>query len=192
LSLGVDYGQRHLVELMYALTLCKKLGVRREVLTIEDMPKSMLTDPQAIIPDAAYSELPAGVSPTYVPFRNGQLLSKAAARASVEKNPIVIYCGMHAEDASRDAYPDCTFHFLGAMASAIYIGTYHHVRLNAPLVSMFKDEVVALGERLGLIFELTWSCYAGAKKHCGSCPTCRSRKDAFNKAGVHDPTKYEN
>jgi 7-cyano-7-deazaguanine synthase len=191
LSLGIDYGQRHLKELTMAKKIADWYGIEREVMSIQDMPSSLLTDPKQSIPNVSYADLPEGVSPTYVPFRNGQLLAKAAARASVMGGPVVIYAGMHAEDAERDAYPDCTMHFLGAMAAAIYIGTYHKVRLNTPLVSMFKRDVVKLGIYLEAPLDLTWSCYAGKELHCGVCPTCRSRKDAFQSIGISDPTEYE-
>jgi 7-cyano-7-deazaguanine synthase len=152
------------------------------------MPESMLTDPQREIPNVDYKDI-EGVSPTYVPFRNGQLLSKAAALAQAEGFS-ELYFGAHAEDAQNWAYPDCTPEFIGAMANAIYIGTYHKVRLCTPLEWLTKTEVVALGDVLGVPFHLTWSCYAGGEKHCGTCPTCRARHQAFYDAVVDDPTEY--
>lgn len=86
---------------------------------------------------------------------------------------------------------DCTPEFIGAMASAIYIGTYHQVRLHAPLTWLTKAEVIRLGVQLNVPYELTWSCYEGGGKHCGVCPTCRARKQAFMDADVVDPTEYE-
>jgi 7-cyano-7-deazaguanine synthase len=191
-SVSVDYGQRHRKEMMYADMLCAAISqeIERVTLRIEDMPKSMLTDRHVEVPNVSYAELPSGVSPTYVPFRNGQLLSKVAALASMYDGQSVIYCGMHAEDAERDAYPDCTLHFIGAMSAAIYIGTYHKVRVNAPFLSMSKADIVSLGDELGVPFEMTWSCYKGEDLHCGTCPTCRSRIDAFKIAEVYDPTTY--
>jgi 7-cyano-7-deazaguanine synthase len=76
------------------------------------------------------------------------------------------------------------------MGAAIYIGSYHRVRLHAPLIEMTKAEVVARGFDLGAPYELSWSCYKGEEKHCGVCPTCRARKEAFLLAGVDDPTIY--
>lgn len=191
IAVSVDYGQRHITELDHAKQVCDYYNIKHEIMTITDMPASMLTDESAEVPNASYADLPEGVSPTYVPFRNGQLLSKIAARASTYEGPSVIFAGMHAEDAERDAYPDCTMHFLGAMAAAIYIGTYHKVRLNTPLVSMFKHEIVSLGARLNAPLSLTWSCYKGGMYHCGTCPTCRARREAFDAAGVYDHVVYE-
>lgn len=196
ISLSVNYGQRHLKEIDAARTIAAHLGVEHEVAHITDMPSSMLTDKKKEIPNISYDEI-EGVSPTYVPFRNGQLLSKVAARAQAllmeytKNDDAVIFFGAHAEDAANWAYPDCTPEFIGAMANAIYIGTYHKVRLYTPLQWELKWGVIRTGELHGVPWKLTWSCYVGGNRHCGICPTCRSRKDAFVAAAVIDPTDYE-
>jgi 7-cyano-7-deazaguanine synthase len=102
-----------------------------------------------------------------------------------------IYIGVHADDGVNWAYPDCTPEFIGAMANAIYIGTYHKVRIRAPLQYDAKPDVVAKGNQLGVDFKNTWSCYKGEGIHCGTCPTCRSRKEAFELTGIPDPTEYQ-
>jgi 7-cyano-7-deazaguanine synthase len=76
------------------------------------------------------------------------------------------------------------------MANAIHVGTYFAVRLHTPLMWMQKSEIVRLGTNLVLTYcqyvvMLRWWCL-----HCGVCPTCRARKEAFEKAGVTDPTEY--
>ena len=52
---------------------------------------------------------------------------------------------------------------------------------------MSKTEVVAVGLRLNVPYELTWSCYEGMDKPCGFCGTCRDRIAAFEANGVKDP-----
>lgn len=188
LSVSVRYGQRHSKEMNYAQASANKMGIAHTVVQAPEMPHSMLTDPSVDVPDVTYADI-KGVSPTYVPFRNGVLLSYIAALAQAQKAE-AIYFGAHAEDAAGDAYPDCTLHFVGSMAAAIYIGTYHQVRLHAPIIEMLKYEVVALGQKLGVPWALTWSCYKGEDLHCGACPTCHARHAAFITAGVDDPTIY--
>ena len=39
-------------------------------------------------------------------------------------------------------------------------------------------------------YKETWSCYEGREVHCGLCGTCTERKEAFELAGVPDPTIY--
>jgi len=190
-SIGVNYGQRHSIELDYAKRFCDALGVERRVVQLPTIQNSILTDPNAPIPKMSYDEI-QGLSPAYVPFRNGLMLSNVAAIAQAE-NFGVIYYGAHAEDAFNWAYPDCTPEFNGAMANAIYTGTNNLVRLLTPFQWSKKDEIVFLGSRLSAPLELTWSCYEGGGedgKHCGECPTCIARKRAFEKAGIADPTDY--
>lgn len=187
-SIGIHYGQRHSKELGFARDLCTKLGVNRRVVQLPTIQASILTDATAEIPKLDYSQID-GLSPAYVPFRNGLMLSNCAAIAQGEGFERIYY-GAHAEDAFNWAYPDCTPEFNGAMANAIYTGTDFKVQLITPFQWSEKWQIVKLGADLGVPFELTWSCYDGKDKHCGECPTCRARKQAFAKAGVVDPTEY--
>jgi 7-cyano-7-deazaguanine synthase len=187
-SISINYGQRHKKEMDYADALCNQLNVERQVVVLPPIKGVMLTDETIEIPNISYDEI-TGISPTYVPFRNGLMLSNAASIAQHEGFDLLYY-GAHSEDAKNWAYPDCTPEFNGAMANAIFIGTYQKTRLITPLQWMLKSEIVSLGTKLGLDFSLTWSCYAGEEHHCGTCPTCRARKIAFQQAGIIDPTVY--
>lgn len=190
-AVSVDYGQRHQKEIQQAKRVADFYSVKHVVSNIQGfIQKGGLTNEDLDIPPVGYDELPHGVSPTYVPFRNGTLLSLVAGMASVDDEAEAIYCGVHAEDAENWAYPDCTPEFMGGMANAIYVGTYHKIRLFTPLIFMRKYEIVQLGEELNVPWAYTWSCYEGKPLHCGVCPTCRARRDAFNLAGVADPTQY--
>lgn len=209
-GLSVFYGQRHKKEIEYAARSCVALGAEHYVLNIAAvMPRTMLTDPGASIPSIDYADI-KGVSPTYVPFRNGLLLAAATAhvvgaremlkRGLADAHGIVheekdllewgLYFGAHAEDAQNWAYPDCTPEFIGAMSNAIYVGTYRELRLHTPLEWLGKADIIRLGQSLGVSWADTWSCYAGGEVHCGECPTCRARRAGFVAAGVADPTVY--
>lgn len=213
-AISIDYGQRHIKETQYAAATCKKLGVHRVLLPCAILASNaMLTNPDVKIPSIDYSEI-KGVSPTYVPFRNGTLLAIITAHAQKwvnaqiasmtydnqpismadgtdrMKDSVGIYFGAHSEDAANWAYPDCTPEFIGAMANAIYIGTYQTARLITPLQWLTKKEIVRLGQEFHVDWKNTWSCYTGGEKHCGVCPTCRARKTAFKQAEIFDPTIY--
>ena len=188
-SIGINYGQRHSTELEYAQRLCDKLGVSRTVIQLPTIEGSILTDPDADIPRIDYSEID-GLSPAYVPFRNGLMLANCAAVAQAEKYDLIYY-GAHAEDALNWAYPDCTPEFNGSMANAIFIGTNQTVQLIIPLQWSTKAEIIKKGYELSLDYALTWSCYLGEDMHCGTCPTCRARAQGFIDANMHDPTTYK-
>lgn len=207
-AVSINYGQRHKKEMQFAKATCDSLGIKHTILNLQNiLGGAMLTDASIEIPNVSYDDLPHGVSPTYVPFRNGTLLSLITAHAQKwvnEQNQELteqgyvphdlisagIYFGAHSEDAANWAYPDCTPEFIGAMANAIYIGSYQQIRLHTPIQWLMKHEIVSLGNSLGTDFASTWSCYKGESLHCGTCPTCRSRKQGFELAGIEDPTKY--
>ncbi len=194
-ALSFHYGQRHEWELDKAAKIAEHYDIEHHVEHINQSifrgPKNqgLLIDHKQEMPDKRYSEL-EGVSPSYVPFRNGIFWSVAAAFATTHECDI-IHVGVHAEDAANWAYPDCTPEFVGSMVSAIYIGTYHKVRMQAPLQYLLKADVVAVGLELEAPYELTRSCYANTELSCGRCPTCYSRLDAFKANAVKDPIEYD-
>ncbi len=194
-TLSLLYGQKHDREVEAARAIAEHFGCKHQVLAMPNLFQGYgcsLVDADKENPELSYQEIAesGGVSPTYVPFRNGNLLAAAAALALVEEADYIYY-GAHAEDARGFAYPDCTPEFNGAMANAIYVGTYHKVRFITPLQWSSKKEVVELAQRLESPIHLTYSCYAGREKHCGKCPTCVSRVEAFKLVGLKDPVEYE-
>lgn len=149
---------------------------------------SSLTDPSRPVPELTPVK---GIPSTYVPFRNGVLLSAAMAWAEA-LGAEAIYIGAVAPDGP-DGYPDTTASFFKAFERAAGIGTRPetNIRIMAPLVGMDKAEVVRTGLKLKAPLELTWSCYQSEKAACGRCLSCIGRMKAFEKAGVEDRIPYE-
>lgn len=191
-TISFNYGQRHVLELEKAKGLAEYYGVRHTIISVPLFSADSVLMTDAEMPKMTYEEIEEseGVSPTYVPFRNGTFLSLAAGYA-LDKGLDTILAGVHAEDARGWAYPDCTPEFIGAMANAVYVGTYHKVRLLAPLQYMMKKQIVGQGILLGAPFQLTLSCYEGRDPACGVCPTCIGRLEAFKQCGANDPIDYE-
>ena len=189
-AISVDYGQSHKKELERAVAVTKWCGLPDEPfrLVIPSLGGALTQEDKGSIPMVDYEEI-EGLSPAYVPFRNGSMLSLAAAFA-MRENYQQLWYGAHMSDWGGSAYPDCSPDFVSAMGKAIHIGTDKQVTLIAPFLRMTKDRIVAKGEELGVPFAMTWSCYLGKKKHCGTCPTCRDRRNAFKTARVDDPTDY--
>ncbi len=196
-TISVFYGQKHQRELAAARRVAKHYGVIHNEYDLASVfhgsTCALLAGAPHEIDHRSYAEQLAerdggGVS-TYVPFRNGLMLSVAASAAGsiFEGEDIRLYLGAHADDAAGNAYADCSEAFLSAMDSAISIGTYGRIRLVTPFVGKNKAEVVKTGLSLGVPYELTWSCYEGGKKPCGVCATCRDRAAAFRANGAEDP-----
>ena len=85
-----------------------------------------------------------------------------------------------------NAYPDCSVDFNNAMNEAIYLGSGKKLRIIAPFVKWNKADVVKLGLKLKVPYEMTWSCYEGGDRPCGVCATCIDRKKAFLANGITD------
>jgi 7-cyano-7-deazaguanine synthase len=145
-----------------------------------------LVDGGADVPKGAPG---AGIPSTYVPFRNGLLLSTAAAWGEV-LGAQKIFFGAVEQDSS--GYPDCRESFIAAMSRAIAEGTRPdtHLEIEAPLVRLSKGAIVQRGLELSVPFELTWSCYTGNDRACGECESCHLRLKGFAEAGARDPIPY--
>ena len=122
----------------------------------------------------------------YLAGRNVVLLTKAA-----------IYCAQHHINRialgplAGNPFPDATREFFDAMARALSIGLAQPIEVHTPFATMHKADVVKLGISLGMPLELTLSCMnPRGGLHCGQCSKCRERRDAFDGAGVADPTTY--
>jgi len=132
----------------------------------------------------------------YVPCRNIVFLVYALAFAESmqirEKRVWDIFTGFKSE--GREAYPDTTPEFVKEMNKLKETATQIKGKIIAPLINKDKDDIVKLGEKLGVKMEDTFSCYIGTKnkqKHCGTCLSCRLRQEAFYWANVEDKTKYK-
>ena len=193
-AVNMYYGQKHEREMLSARNIAAFYGVELMELDLSTIFSrsdcTLLKSSNNAIPDGSYAEQqernPGKPVSTYVPFRNGLMLS-AAASISVSVGASEIYYGAHADDAAGNAYPDCSVSFTEAINKAVYEGTGGQVNVIAPFINKSKAGVVKEGIRLGVPYELTWSCYNGRDRPCGKCGTCIDRKKAFEENGVKDP-----
>lgn len=200
-TVSVFYGQKHNKELECAEKVAEFYNVKHYVLDLSNVLQysncSLMKNSTEEIPMMSYADQikknGEGKVSTYVPFRNGLMLSAVAALAQsiYPDDDVDIYLGAHADDAAGRAYADCSEEFTSAMNTAIVIGTYGKVRVVAPLVNLNKAGVVKLGLSIDVPYNLTYSCYNGREKACGRCGTCIDRLNAFKANGVQDPIEYE-
>jgi len=69
-------------------------------------------------------------------------------------------------------------------------GLLGDVRLATPLIGLSKREVIQRGVALGVDYAMTYSCLLGHPVHCGRCPQCRKRREAFREAGTGEPAAF--
>lgn len=190
LALSFDYGQRHRAsELAAANRVARHYQVTHHIVNLSELTtllgSSALTNPQIAVPDGHYAE--ESMKITVVPNRNAIMLSIAfgIGKAAGAK---VVYAGMHAGDHA--IYPDCRPDFVNAFSNAMALAVEGTPYLVVPFLHMTKAEIVKHGAERGVPYKYTYSCYKGALLHCGKCGTCVERKEAFELAGVPDPTIY--
>ncbi|WP_326681633.1 7-cyano-7-deazaguanine synthase QueC [Streptomyces sp. NBC_01237] len=191
--LSFDYGQRHVKELAHAAHLADQLSVSHDVVDLTSLGRilggSALTDPAIAVPHGHYRT--ETMSSTVVPNRNAIML-EVAAGAAVAAGADAVAFGAHSGDHA--VYPDCRPEFFTLIEASMKAGNDGHMdadfQLVAPFLNLTKADIVREGARLGVPFELTWSCYEGGDVHCGACGTCVERREAFDGAGVADPTVY--
>ena len=190
-ALSVNYGQRHRKELDCAKSICEQLGVKHHIADLTSLNPllsgSSLTSSQVQVPEGHYED--ESMKATVVPNRNMILLSIATGWAISTGASSVSYA---AHSGDHAIYPDCREEFADAMNNVMEIAGWDKVSLNRPFSSFTKADIVKLGDELRVPFEKTWSCYKGGQIHCGVCGTCVERREAFELAGVADPTIYDN
>ncbi len=187
------YGQKHSKEIDSAKKICEELKLDPKIIDISSIKEllkgSALTDATVKIPEvAAEVENYETLKTTVVPNRNAIFLSIAVGYSESMGVNKVLY-GAHHSD--RGVYPDCRVEFVEAFESAERIANDNeNLAIEAPFVNMDKSQIIKLGDKLGVPFADTWSCYVGTDIHCGTCSSCRERKRAFLEANVIDPTEY--
>ena len=192
-ALSVSYGQRHAAELDAAATLATLQDARaHKVVTVDlrSIGGSALTDDSLAVPEAGGPGIPV----TYVPARNTIMLSVALGWAEV-LGASEIHCGVNAVDYS--GYPDCRPEFIEAFQALAKLATKAGVEgdtiaVQAPLMHLGKADIAREGQRLGVDFSATVSCYQAdaTGRACGHCDACRLRAEGFARAGLVDPTRY--
>lgn len=189
LAISFNYGQRHIKELESAAKITQKLKIQHSIIDVSGFAKlasnSSLTNSEMTVPEGHYSS--SSMQVTVVPNRNMVFLSIAAAYALNNDCREIAY-GAHSGD--HHVYADCRPVFVKAMQEALRLCDTIPVDLYAPYLNISKAEICKRGGMLAAPLELTWSCYKGLESHCGKCGTCVERKEAFELAGMVDPTNY--
>jgi 7-cyano-7-deazaguanine synthase len=191
-ALTILYGQRHAQEVVSARAVARAIGVTRHLelpIDLRAIGGSSLTSGAEVPRDRELSstEIPS----TYVPARNTIFLSLALAWAEVVGATDIVI-GVNALDYS--GYPDCRPEFVRAFEQLATVATRAGVegarfRVQTPLISLTKADIIRRGVELGLDYGLTHSCYdpAANGRPCGRCDSCVLRAKGFAEAGVSDP-----
>ncbi|MCP9463688.1 MAG: 7-cyano-7-deazaguanine synthase QueC [Nitrospira sp.] len=194
--LTIAYGQRHVIEVNRAGQVAAALKARSHLVVNVDLGAfggSALTTDIPVPKNRPDAERSRRVPVTYVPGRNLIFLSLASAYAETI-GALVVYFGANVLDYS--GYPDCRPEFIKAFETTVRLGTKmgmegQAIEVRAPLLTLTKAEIIRLGEKLGVPFHLTHSCYDPIGDiACGQCDSCLIRRKGFAEAGIADPIPY--
>jgi 7-cyano-7-deazaguanine synthase len=178
-SLGIDYGQRHRIEMEYAKAQCRRYEIQRRVLRVEwDKPVRDIPNGRSL------DEIRSGVSTAFLPARNAVFLTLACAEAA-GVGAKEVWIGVNAVDFS--GYPDCRPEFIDSFRSMINAAIPNGPQVVAPLIQMSKPSIAAEARRRGLAPADTWSCYHPRLTNhgispCGQCDACILHDYAWQQA----------
>lgn len=193
-ALTFDYGQRHRIELERASAVAAHYDADHLVVRLDasSWGGSALTDATIDVPDAdadaGAADDPA-IPITYVPARN--LIFLAVAMGVAEARSLdTVSLGVNALDYS--GYPDCRPEFIQSFQQTADLALKRGVEgrpveIRTPLIAMTKADIVRRGVELAAPLHLTWSCYRGDDRPCGTCDACVLRAKGFAAAGHADP-----
>ena len=197
-ALSFLYGQQHDKEIQAAKNIASSLSIKDHVFFELDLSQfggsSLLKNSgQPISTPNHLSEIGKTIPNTYVPARNTIFLSIALSYAET-KNADAIFTGVTAMDYS--GYPDCRPEYIQAFQTLANLATKktvtgHPISIETPLIHLNKAEIISQGQKLNVPFQLTWSCYNGREKACGTCDSCQLRLQGFQQAHIDDPLDYE-
>ena len=198
-ALTFRYGQRHAHEVEAARRVALCYGVTRHHVVDIDLAtfggSALTSDAIAVPKDRPRNRVGQAIPVTYVPARNTIFLSFALAWAEV-LGAADLFIGVNALDYS--GYPDCrpeyvnAFERLANLATAAAVEGRTRLRIRAPLLHLAKRDIIALGERLGVDYAMTTSCYdpSPSGEACGRCDACQLRLEGFAHGGRSDPAAY--
>jgi 7-cyano-7-deazaguanine synthase len=198
-AITFDYGQRHIIEIEAARTICKMLEVEQEVVHVPNIliSSSPLTSENELEEYTSFKEMEEVIGDrrelTFVPMRNALFLTIAANRAEALgiKNLVTGVCQ---EDNAN--YSDCRAVFIDATANYINTALGHDtsgevgIAIHTPLMHLTKAKTVELAFQLpGCWAALAFShtSYDGKYPPIGMNHSNVLRAQGFLEAGLPDP-----
>jgi 7-cyano-7-deazaguanine synthase len=195
-AISFYYQQKQSVELDFAKSNAKKLGIKHSLIDISflgDIVQGVSSNIVGGLSMPTIKDILGDPAPsTEVPFRNGILLMIAAAYAqSNSLNTIVT--GVQSQD--EYSYFDTTPEFIENMNRVLSMNRMHQIKIHAPWQGINKaTEIECLYYLDGNIDLLsnTLTCYNPNEKNesCGICPSCSERLANFVRAGFKDQIPY--
>tara|TARA_R100001377_G_scaffold79721_1_gene58144 strand:- start:1007 stop:1753 length:747 start_codon:yes stop_codon:yes gene_type:complete len=195
-----NYGQRHIREIDCVQDQIDAVKAKAPNVNIDHYvadvgfikylaPTSSLTNTDIDNPDI--SKMAGDAQPvSYVPFRN-QLFNTIGCAYAEAKGADTVWYGA-AEVDSLAGYHDGSVEHIDCFNALIALNREARLTLEAPLITMSKEAIVAEGVRLGVDFSKTWTCYSNREDGLADAttPSSSMRVKGFIDAGYQDPIQY--
>lgn len=177
-AISFNYGQKHKVELEYALHNAKKYKVNRHHIIKLDkflFNSSALVNDKIDITAYKINQLPNGQVNAYVPFRNLLFISTALSLAeSMKINEV--YLAFNKDD--QDNFWDCKTDFVEKINSIA--STNSSIKIRTPFIDLSKIEIIKLAKQLNVDINNTITCYQPkGNVECGICLSCITKQKAI-------------
>ncbi len=194
-----DYGQKSInIERRCAKNTAKKLGAKFREIKIAELGElsTSLINKKGKVKNLELNDLKdtrKEGAKWYVPFRNAVFLVYALAFAESifvrDGENYDLFVGFKSD--MGEGYPDTSLKFLNDIERIGKYSKANGFRIKAPFIDKEKEDIISLGNKLGIDFKESFSCYVGRKMHCGTCLACRLRQEGFYWANIKDPTEYK-
>ena len=170
------YGQTARKEVECAISIAEKLGIPLKVIDLSSLQETLTGTPSSTDETV----------PLTSKFR--LILFSTAVAYAITVGARRVFYGAQGSDPT--SYHNWRRKFQKSFETTARLATHQDILVEAPFAETPKSAILKLGSRLGVPFGLTWSCYLNGPKHCGTCMSCVSRKEAFKEARIPDPTEY--
>lgn len=165
--LHVDYGQVGLNGERRAIKACLPFLAADRVISL-DVSALRAFGAGTLVDETAEAE--------FFPHRNLVLVAAASVVASKLG---IARLAMGVIDMANAEFEDCRPPFMAALTKLLLVSK-PKLKLEQPLGSKTKVEVVRTARRIAFPYELTFSCNRLADRHCWRCGSCRERAEAHN------------
>lgn len=181
-ALSFDYGQKHKIELEYAIANAKKFQVKEHRLLKID--NSLFKESNGLTnPELKFNNSEENANPV-VPARNTIFISYALSFAETI-NCSEIYLAFNSDDSLN--FKDCSKTFVTSINSLIQGQSNLAIppRVIVPFIEMSKVEMIELTKKFGISLEQTISCYQPeGNVECGVCLSCQLKLKAIEESKI--------
>ncbi len=183
----VDYGQRNALNSRRVVNrLSRSFSIPVEIISIPGLASSFVGNMDEEYDDFAVMLCEVHEEPwSFIPI----ITLAAGLAVSIGSNALLLGYNRTDRDSDDDRYRNTQI-ISDSIGSMYSLNRSVDFSILTPLWDIPKAQVIEHGMRLMVPVEETWSCWDSQPVHCGRCPGCEDRREAFTSLAGPDPTRY--